>query len=126
MSADNTSINDSDSDLEIDPGTITPPTGSPKLCESPMLHDILSTVCDNAVDDIIFQANETGKLHCITRKIYIFHIHAITLSLDENDNVCTINRKCAVILLVKELLSRNKNKFDVISYIIICTYWRKK
>jgi uncharacterized protein YcgI (DUF1989 family) len=30
-----------------------------------MLHDILSTVCDNAVDDIIFQANETGKLHCI-------------------------------------------------------------
>lgn len=59
MSADNTDVNDSDSDLEIDPGTITPPPGSPRQCDSPMLHDILSTVCDNAVDtEMLFQATE--------------------------------------------------------------------
>ncbi|VDH93068.1 Hypothetical predicted protein [Mytilus galloprovincialis] len=62
MSADNTDVNDSDSDLEIDPGTITPPPGSPRQCDSPMLHDILSTVCDNAVDtEMLFQATE-GKV----------------------------------------------------------------
>ena len=63
MSADYTEAEDSDSDLEIDPGSITPPLGSPPpTCQSPLLHDILSTVCDNAVDSTaLYHMTPGGK-----------------------------------------------------------------